>query len=145
MNPLARPEDYELFLYTLTERYPSIQRSTVIFVRRGATLARVSGELVFDHGFRLVIRERLVFHRLPGVIDWYGYEIWRGNEKLCWYDPQPHPDDPHLQATHPHHKHIRPNIKHNRIPAPEMSFHRPNIPFLIEEIEQLIASPSMLK
>jgi len=44
-NPLRTPEDYELFLYTLTEQFPSVRRSTVTFVRLGATLARVAGEL----------------------------------------------------------------------------------------------------
>jgi hypothetical protein len=44
-DALRTPEDYELFLYTLTERFPSVSRSTVTFVRKGATLARVVGEL----------------------------------------------------------------------------------------------------
>ncbi len=56
-NPLRTPEDYELFLYALTEQFPSICRSTVVFVRRGASLARVAGELYFDHKVRLVVRE----------------------------------------------------------------------------------------
>jgi hypothetical protein len=137
-NPLRTPEDYELFLYTLGERFPSIERSTVILVRRGASLGRVSGELWFAQDFRLVIRERLVWHRRPAHIDWYGYEIWQGNDKLFWYDSQPHPHDPDLHDNHPHHKHVPPNIKHHRIPAPEMSFSRPNLPFLIGEIESLI-------
>ncbi|MCD6266281.1 MAG: hypothetical protein J7K02_10010 [Deltaproteobacteria bacterium] len=47
-------------------------------IRRVATLARVIGELYFDGDVRLVVRERLVYHRLPVVIDWYGYEVWRG-------------------------------------------------------------------
>ena len=47
-------------------------------------------------------------------------------------------NDPTLQSTYPHHKHIPPDIKHHRIPAPEMSFTRPNLPFLIEEIEREI-------
>jgi hypothetical protein len=98
----------------------------------------VTGELYFDSGVRLVVRERLVYHRLPVVIDWYGYEVWRGNEKLYWYDSQPHPSDPALQSTDPHHKHIPPDIKHHRIPAPEMSFTQPNLPTLIREIEVLI-------
>ena len=38
----------------------------------------------------------------------------------------------------PHHKHIPPNIKHHRIPAPNLSFTCPNLPFLIEEIEREI-------
>ena len=55
-------------------------------------------------------------------------------EKLYWYDSFPHPNDPSLAATDPHHKHIPPDIKHYRIPAPELSFTRPNLPFLITEI-----------
>ena len=30
--------------------------------------------------------------------------------------------------------HVPPDIKHHRIPAPDLSFTRPNLPFLIEEI-----------
>ncbi len=41
-------------------------------------------------------------------------------------------------STHPHHKHIPPDIKHNRIPAPNLSFDAPNLPFLIQEVERLI-------
>jgi hypothetical protein len=136
-DPLRTAEDYELFLYTLVDAFPSVRHSTLTFVKRGASLARVSGELHFDHGLRLVIRERLVFDRLPVTIDWYGYEVWRGEEKLYWYDPQPHPTDLSLQSSYPHHKHLPPDIKHNRIPAPEMSFTSANLPVLIREIEKL--------
>jgi hypothetical protein len=138
-SPLRSPEDYELFIYTLAEQFPAVRRSTLVFVRRGATLARVEGELLFAQGFRLTLRERILFNRLPAVIDWYGYEIWQENEKLCWYDSQPHPDEPALAATHPHHKHVPPDIKHHRIPAANMSFHQPNLPALIAEIEALSA------
>lgn len=131
------PEDYELFLYTLTERFPSIRRSTLTLVRRGHSLARVTGEVHFDHGIRLVVLERLTFDRLPLMIEGYGYEVWRGSEKLYWYDSQPHPNEPGLQSTHPHHKHIPPDIKHNRIPAPGISFSEPNLPCLIDEIKEL--------
>jgi hypothetical protein len=58
MNPLRTPEDYELFIYTLAEQFPAIRRSTLLFVRYGATLARVAGELYFDDDIRLIIRER---------------------------------------------------------------------------------------
>jgi len=137
-NPLRTPEDYELFLYTITEQFPSIRRSTVTFVRLGVSLARVAGELHFDQEIRLVVRERILYHRLPAIIDWYGYEVWRGEQKLYWYDSQPHPNDPALRSTHPHHKHVPSDIKHNRIPAPEMSFTQPNLSVLIREIETLI-------
>jgi hypothetical protein len=137
-NPLRTPEDYELFLYTLSEQFPAIRRSTMRFIRRGSSLARVAGELYFDQDIRLVVRERVLYHRLPMLIDWYGYEVWRGAEKLYWYDSQPHPDEPLLQSTHPHHKHIPPDIKRHRVPAAEMSFVRPNLPALIHEIEGLL-------
>lgn len=137
-DPFRTPDDYELFIYSLAEQFPSIQGSTLTFVRRGGSLARVGGMLEFDLGFRLVVRERIVFNRLPLVIDEYGYEIWHGQEKIAWYDPQPHPDMPSLQSTHPHHKHVPPDIRHNRIPAGNMSFSRPNIPELIREIEKLV-------
>jgi hypothetical protein len=138
VNPLRTPEDYELFVYTLPEQFAAVRRSTVTFIRRGAALARVAGEIFFEHQIRMVVRERILYHRLPAVIDEYGYEVWRGEEKLYWYDPQPHPNEPSLKSTHPHHKHIPPDIKHNRIPAPSLGFDRPNLPFLVREVEQLI-------
>jgi len=137
-NQLRTPEDYELFLYTITDNFPSVRYSTLTFIRKGAFLARVEGELLFEQEVRLVIRERILYNRLPAIIDWYGYEVWRGNNKLFWYDPQPHPDESSLKSTYPHHKHIPPDIKHNRIPASEMSFTRQNITRLIWEIEELI-------
>jgi hypothetical protein len=70
------------------------------------------------------------------VIDSYGYEVWKGNEKLYWYDSQPHPDEQNLKSTHPHHKHVQPDMKHHRIPAPLMSFSSPNLPELIREITE---------
>ncbi len=136
--PFRTVEDYELFLYTLKDQFPSIRRSTVTLVRRGTTLARVVGELYFDHDVRLVIRERLIYTRAPLLLDGYGYEVWRADAKLYWYDSQPHPHEPALQATHPHHKHVPPAIKEHRISAPGMSFQQPNLPILISEIEHLL-------
>ena len=74
-NSLRTSEDYELFLYTITDQFPSVRRSTITLIRRGATIARVTGEIYFDSNTRLVVRERLVYNRLPVVIDWYGYEV----------------------------------------------------------------------
>lgn len=137
-NPLRTPEDYELFLYTIAEIFPSMLRSTLTFVRKGSSLAKVTGELFFDDEVRIVVRERILYDRLPAVIDWYGYEVWQREEKLFWYDSQPHPNDSSLKSTHPHHKHIYPDIKHNRIPAPDMSFNQPNLSQIVEEVEILI-------
>ena len=86
----------------------------------------------------MVVRERLVYGHLPVLIDWYGYEVWRGSEKLYWYDCQPHPDDPSLVSSFPHHKHVPPDIKQNRVPAPEMSFSGASLPSLVGKIERLV-------
>lgn len=139
-NPLRTDADYELFIYSVAESYQSVERSTLTFVRKGATFALISGELHLVGGYRIVVRERIVYDRLPAEIDWYGYEVWRESEKLYWYDSQPHPNEPKLQSTHPHHKHVPPDIKHNRIPAPLMSFASPNLPVIIAEIDTMIRS-----
>ncbi len=41
-----------------------------------------------------------------------------------------------IASTHPHHKHVPPDITRKRIPDPALSFTRPNLPLLIEEIER---------
>ena len=139
MNPLQSLAEYERFIYTLQQRFPTILRSTLVVIRRSDLAARLHGELEIGP-YRLVVREKLLFLTQPGRITSYGYEIWRGDEKVYWYDSQPHPNDPALAATDPHHKHIPPDIKHHRIPAPELSFTRPNLPFLIREIEGLLTA-----
>ncbi len=68
-DPLRTLEDYELFLYTLPQQFPSIRRSTLTLVRRGVSLARVAGEITFEGGFRLVVLERIIADRTPAVID----------------------------------------------------------------------------
>ena len=137
MNPLQSLLDYEQFIYALPQKYPLIRRSTLTVVRRGTAVARLTGELEIGP-YRLVVREKLSFTDNAGQIMGYGYEVWQDQEKLYWYDSQEHPNDPALASTHPHHKHIPPDIKHNRIPAPNLSFTSPNLPFLIQEIEELL-------
>lgn len=73
MNPLATPQDYELFIYSLHERNPEILSSTLVFRRIGTTIAKLAGEVVFKNEYRLQIRELLIFDRTPGVIEAYGY------------------------------------------------------------------------
>ncbi len=131
---LSLPE-YERFIYTLQETYPAILRSTVVMIRRGQLIAEVSGELSFADDYRLSLFERLRWNTGQLTLAGYSYEVWRGDEKLYWYDSQAHPNDPTLASTDPHHKHIPPDIKHHRIPAPGLSFAPPNLPFLIQEIE----------
>ena len=141
MNPLQSLRDYEKYIYSLPRKYPSIARSTLTVIRRSSATGRLTGELDID-GYRLVVREKISFEGEIEPILGYGYEVWRGSEKLYWHDSQEHPNDPLLASTHPHHKHVHPDIKHNRIPAPGISFTAPNLPFLIEEIEQLMQQKS---
>lgn len=135
MSPLQSLPEYERYIYTLPQQIPAIQRSTLTVIRRSQT----AGEIEIGD-YRLVIREKLSFEGEMRPIVSYGYECWRGNEKLYWYDSQAHPNDSTLASTHPHHKHIPPDIKHHRIPAPGLSFTQPNLPFLIAEIEQAVLS-----
>ncbi|MBX3051713.1 MAG: hypothetical protein KF753_09585 [Caldilineaceae bacterium] len=100
------------------QRYPVVAASTLVVARRGATIATVNGDVIFHNGYRLAVRERLVFDEGPVVLVRYSYEVWRGQNQEYWYDPQPHPTDPSLALNHPHHKHVPPDLKHNRIVAP---------------------------
>lgn len=137
MNPFSSPDEYERFIYALQDLHPAILRSTLVFIRRGRYFSEVQGELAFANGYRMTVYERLRWLTLPGEIAHYGYEIWHDDDKLYWYDSQPHPDDPTLAETHPHHKHIPPDIKHHRVPAPGLTFSAPNLPLLIAEITSL--------
>ncbi len=161
-DPLSSPETYQAFIYALPERYPSIRRSTLVYIPSGALFGRVEGMLVFNDAVVLCVQEYLNFEL--GIIVRYGYEASRAHippdapdfpaaseycratylqkEKLYWYDSFPHPNDPTLASTHPHHKHVPPDIKHHRIPAPGLSFTRPNLPFLIEDIGHQALQPS---
>ncbi len=115
MNPFLSLADYERYIYTLPQQHNTIRRSTLGVVLRGATVAVLRGELEFQTGTRLVIRETVTFVAGNGEIRDYGYEVWKGDMLLYWYDSQPHPHDLSLASTHPHHKHIPPDIKHNRV------------------------------
>jgi len=128
--------DYERLVYTLQETYPSIERSTLVVIRLGPAVAELSGSLEFANDVVLHVWEDLNFAR--GCVQAYGYAVARAGQRLYWYDPQPHPNDPTLASTFPHHKHVPPDIKHHRIPAHGLSFDQPNLPFLIEEIERTL-------
>ena len=125
--------DYSRFVAELLHR-PTVVRSTVRVWSDSPCTGIAEGEVFFSNGIRLRLREELDFD--AGIITSYGYEVYRGLERLYWYDDFPHPKDPNLASTFPHHKHVPPDIKHNRISAPEISFNRPNLPVLIREIEE---------
>ena len=128
--------EYENLVYSLQENYNSIQFSTLVVKRTSPHTAQVIGKVVLEKRIILRVFESINFQK--GRIADYGYEVYRGTEKLYWYDCWPHPDDQSLSSTFPHHKHIPPDIKHHRIPATILSFTEPNLPALIREIEELI-------
>jgi len=119
--------------------------STLVLSPPELDTARLTGLLTFGEDLVLCMYEMLDFQE--GIITAYRYEVshcvppfvetplpdaeiycrahYTDKNKLYWYD------------SWPHHKHIPPDIKHHRIPAPELSFTEPNLPFLIHEIEAL--------
>jgi Family of unknown function (DUF6516) len=127
--------EYSGFVLQILSR-SDIERSTVRVWSNSQYTGTAEGEVWFKGNLRLRMREELDFD--AGLIASYGYEVYRDNEKLYWYDDFPHPQDLSLSSTFPHHKHIPPEIKRNRIPAPDISFIRPNLPVLIQEIEALM-------
>ena len=132
---LTSIRDYEQFVYSIQERHSIVNSSTLVVFPLGATLAKVSGEVTFKNGISLKLLEIVDFAK-HNIVH-YGYEVYRGREKLYWYDSMEHPSDKSLASTYPHHKHIPPNIKHHRIPAEKLSFTKPNLDFLVEEITYL--------
>jgi len=137
--PLSSLQNYSRFVAELLSN-SHLKSSTLVIWPISKYTGTAEGEIFFEQGYRLRIREDLDFE--ASLIVSYGYEVYQDNEKLYWYDDFPHPHNPTLASTHPHHKHIPPNIKRNRIPAPQISFEYPNLPVLIQEIQELLAQKS---
>lgn len=133
--PLSTLAAYSQFIAEMVNR-PTVVQSTIRAWSVSPYTGIAEGEVQFANHLRLRMREELDFD--DRLITSYGYEVYRGTEKLYWYDDFPHPNDPTLAVTHPHHKHVPPDIKHNRIPAPGLSYQEPNLLHLITEIEGLI-------
>ena len=129
-------ESYESYIYQLPNLYDSIKFSTLTSFQVDKWTMIIKGEILFDKNIILRVREVIDFDER--LIQSYSYEVFQREEKLYWYDSFPHPHIAELSITHPHHKHVPPDIKHNRIPAHELSFNKPNIPFLIKEIENTL-------
>lgn len=130
-------KEYCSLLVGLPEQYPVIQSSTLSAYTIGPFTAEVVGQVIFAGGYMLDVWELLDLS--TGAIRSYSYELDQAEKKIWWYDPMEHPENPVLQSSIPHHKHIYPNIKQNRVPAPDISFTEPNLPFLIQEVEALLA------
>ncbi len=138
-EPLKSLADYSRFVAQLLDR-ADVEHSTVTVWSDSPYTGIAEGDIFFTRGLRLRMREELDFD--AERITSYGYEIYRGEERLYWYDDFPHPNDQALGSSLPHHKHVPPDIKRNRVPAPEISFTRTNLPILLREIEELGKSES---
>jgi hypothetical protein len=145
---MALPErhEYESIIYGLQSEFQEIDSSTLRVYSTSASAGTLVGEVALKNGLRIRAVEVLDFG--AGVIRKYSYTIYRGDQKIRWYDPQPHPENKKLAATFPHHFHEEPDpstalrqaqggssgqsIKHNRKPAEGISFEAPNLPVLIK-------------
>jgi len=76
---------------------PTVQRSTLVVWSDSPYTGVAEGEIHLAKGFRLRVREELDFE--AGLITAYGYEVYRREERLYWYDDFPHPNDPALAPT----------------------------------------------
>ena len=133
-NLLKSLTNYSRFIAEVLHR-PNVERSTVAVWSDSPHTGIAEGEVFFSSGIRLRLRKEVDFD--ASLIVSYGYEVYRGTERLYWYDDFPHPNDPDLASTFPHHKHVATDMRHNRIPAPQMSLTRSNLPVLIREIEEI--------
>jgi hypothetical protein len=122
---------YERFVYSLPATHPEIQSSTLRLYTNSPTTCFIRGSIWLQNEVELRVFEYLDFSDKE-LLDYY-YAVFRGQERVRWYDPQPHPENPELASTFPHHLHEPPDIKHNRKPAPGISFQTPNLPTLIAD------------
>jgi len=114
------------------KHYLAIERLEASLYTLGTNICRASGIITFKKEISLKFVERINI-KITNIY-FYSYEIRQDSRVLYFYDPQPHPENHNLASTFPHHKHVPPNIKRNRHPAPGISYEKPNLPFLIQEI-----------
>lgn len=141
---LTRAE-YEQLIYSLPHQSPEVASSNLRLYSKSSDTAVVRGSVRFQNGLELRLFEVLDF--VAGCISDYSYTVFLGEERVRWYDPQPHPEVVELQRTFPHHRHEPPDttvleekrtgIKHNRKPAPGISFTAPNLATLITDCIEL--------
>jgi len=129
-NPLRSLADYSRFVVALLDR-PTVERSTVVVWSTGPYTGVAEGEIFFSQGFRLRIREELDFD--AGFITMK--HIWVRNDcigKMTFLILMTRRWSRLFLTTSMFH------LTSNAIPAPEIRFTRPNLPVIIQEIEELI-------
>jgi hypothetical protein len=129
--PLDDVASYSAFVYALAERHSFVISSTLTLAPIGATLARLEGVIQCQNRIHLEVWELIDF--AARRIRTYSYEVYRGGEKICWYDSWEHSEIPSLASTFPHHRHILPNLRDHRVPAPGIRFESPNLDIILED------------
>ena len=132
--PLDDLASYSAFVYALRERHPFVAGSTLTLASIGATLAKLEGRIECQGGIHLEVWELIDF--AARRIRTYSYEVYRGGEKVCWYDAWEHPEIPALASTYPHHKHLPPDLRNNRVPAPGIGFDAPNLDVVLADVRR---------
>ncbi len=126
-----------LFIHFLI--HSEIQSSTLHLYTNSAATCFVRGSIWFQNGLEIRVFEYLDLS--DGELLDYSYTVFHDEERIRWYDPQPHLENPDLQSTFPHHFHEPPNIKRNRKPAYGISFDSLNLPTLIADCATLEIRP----
>ncbi len=121
--------EYETVIGALPKAFPAITKTTLRMRNSGAPTAIVDGELFFPSGLRLRIIEAIDYK--AGRIQAYAYTLWRGENKLGWFDSTPLTGEPHLAENFPHHYHDLSTGDEQRASAPALSFTHPNLPAVI--------------
>ncbi len=130
MGLLSRSE-YEHYLYVQLPQQAEVVRSTLRLYTNSATTSIVRGQIELVNGLTVQVFEFIDL--ADETLLEYSYAVYEGDEKIRWYDAQPHPENPVLKQTFPHHFHAAPDIKHNRQPAPGISFDSPNLLTIIND------------
>lgn len=92
------PRDaYERFIYSLPAMHPEIQSSTLRLYSNSPTTCFVRGSIWFRSELELRVFEYLDFS--DGELLNYHYTVFHGQERICWYDPQPHQEIPKLASN----------------------------------------------
>ena len=125
---------YSAFVYGLAERHPIVTRSTLVLAPIGATLAKLEGRIECQNEVYIEVWELIDF--AARRIRTYSYEVYRAEEKICWYDCWRHPEISALAITFPHHKHIQPNLRDHRVPTPGISFESPNLDVVLTDVQR---------
>ena len=76
---LPSRQEYENFIYTLPDAYPSIKVSTLRLIPTGAKAGRLVGTVTFDKGIEPRVFEAIDF-AVGGILD-YGYSVSIGGRK----------------------------------------------------------------